>query len=83
MYSLAGTLMALAIYNHHFIDMPLVPTIYKILLHKETDLNDLHQWQPQTAKSLQYILDYKDSLVPLQDIIQRNFTVDQQVNGMS
>jgi len=44
--------MAIAIKNHHLIDMPLVPTIYKILLDQECDLDDLHQWQPQTAKSL-------------------------------
>jgi hypothetical protein len=34
----------------------------------------LAQWQPEVAKSLQFILDYKDHhKMPLEEIIQRNF----------
>jgi E3 ubiquitin-protein ligase HECTD2 len=43
----------------------------------------LAQLQPEVAKSLQFILDYKDhSKMPLEDIIQRNFTVDVQCFGV-
>jgi hypothetical protein len=44
--------MGLAFYNNMFVDMPVVPACYKILLDKEPDLHDLAKWQPETAKSL-------------------------------
>ena len=51
-FELVGTLMGLAFYNNMFVDMPVVPACYKILLDKEPDLHDLAKWQPVTAKSL-------------------------------
>lgn len=78
-FELVGTLMGLAMYNNMFVDMPVVPACYKILLDKEPDLHDLAKWQPETAKSLQYILDYdenKNDNKKLEDIVWRSFTVD-------
>lgn len=40
-FELVGTLMGLAFYNNMFIDMPVVPACYKILLDQEPDLNDM------------------------------------------
>lgn len=69
--------MGLAVYNNYFVDMPLVPACYKVLLGQEPNLLDMHQWQPETAKSLQFILDYGVmEAIPLEDIVCRNFTVD-------
>lgn len=75
-FELVGTLMGIAFHNNMFIDMPVVPACYKLLLDKEPNLNDMAQWQPETAKSLQFILDYNDSTKPLEDIIGRTFSVD-------
>lgn len=71
--------MGIAFYNNMFIDMPVVPACYKILLNLEPDLNDMIQWQPEIAKSLKYILDYKESEnngVKLEDIVCRTFSVE-------
>lgn len=51
-FELVGTLMGIAFYNNMFVDMPVVPACYKILLDVAIDLNDMAQWQPETAKSL-------------------------------
>lgn len=78
-FELVGMLMGIAFHNNMFIDMPVVSTCYKILLDKEPDYNDMAQWQPETAKSLQFILDYKESDhegKSLEDIVSRTFTVD-------
>lgn len=78
-FELVGTLMGIAFYNNLFIDMPVVSTCYKILLDTEPDFNDMAQWQPEVAKSLQYILDYKpeeNNNTSLEDTIGRTFTVD-------
>ncbi len=78
-FELVGNLMGIAFYNNMFVDMPVVPACYKILLNQEPDLNDMAQWQPETAKSLKYILDYKASEnngARLEDVVCRNFLVD-------
>lgn len=78
-FELVGNLMGIAFYNNMFIDMPVVPACYKILLNLEPDLNDMIQWQPEIAKSLKYILDYKESDnngVKLEDIVCRTFSVE-------
>jgi hypothetical protein len=84
-FELVGILMGIAFYNNMFIDMPVVSTCYKILLDVEADYDDMAQWQPETAKSLQYILDYKESDHdgrPLEDIVGRTFTVDFEQFGV-
>ena len=83
-FELVGTLMGLAIYNNMFVDMPVAPACYKLLLDQEPDLRDLAMWQPETAKSLQYILDYdesKNDCKKLEDIVGRSFTVDFEQFG--
>ena len=79
-FELVGTLMGIAIYNNTFIDLPFPHACFKVLLDQELDLDDLKQWQPETAKSLQFILNYNDA-VPLEDVIMRNFTANVSVLG--
>lgn len=80
-FELVGTLMGIAIYNNTFIDLPFPHACFKILLDQEPDLEDLKQWQPETAKSLQFILDYNNPDVPLEDVICRSFTIDVETLG--
>jgi hypothetical protein len=58
-FELVGMLMGIAFYNNMFVDMPVAPACYKILLDKHCDLKDMAMWQPEIAKSLQYILEYQ------------------------
>jgi hypothetical protein len=80
-FELVGTLMGIAIYNNTFIDLPFPHACFKILLDQEPELEELAQWQPETAKSLQFILDYNDPNVPLEDVIMRSFVADVTVLG--
>lgn len=69
-FELIGNLMGLAIYNNTFLDLPLAHAGFKILLDQQPEIEDLAQWQPEVARSLQFILDYKDHHnQPLEDII--------------
>ena len=40
-------------------------------------MDDLRQWDPETAASLQFMLDYdeKQQGMPLEEMVQRTFTV--------
>ena len=51
---------------------------------KELEFKDLEQWDPETANSLKYILNYKASDnkgMPLEEILCRTFTVDVEHFG--
>lgn len=76
-YELIGTLMGIAIYNNTFINLQFPSACYKILLDQELDLEDLRLWQPETANSLQFMLDYDETEhgMPLEDMVERTFTV--------
>lgn len=78
-FELVGTLMGIAYYNNMFVDMPLAPACYKILLDQEPNLQDMKMWQPEIASSLQYILDYEGT-APL-DSIAGNFSVSEKQYG--
>ena len=80
-FELVGTLMGIAIYNNTFIDLPFPHACFKLLLDQEPDLEDLAQWQPETAKSLQFILDYNKTDVPLEEVIYRSFTISIETLG--
>ena len=76
--------MGLAIYNNMFVDMPVAHACFKILLDRKLDLDDLAQWQPETAKSLRFILDYSDhKQLALEDLVCRNFVVDVERFGVT
>ena len=52
-FELIGNLMGIAIYNNTFIDLPFPRACYKVLIDQEPDLDDLRQWEPETAQSLE------------------------------
>lgn len=74
-FELVGMLMGIAFYNNMFVDMPVAPACYKILLDKRCDLKDMAMWQPEIAKSLQYILEYQGAQ-SLEEVAG-HFTVDE------
>ena len=81
-FELIGNLMGIALYNNTFIDLPLIHFTYRLLLDQKPTLDDFAQWQPETAKSLKYMLDYEDhDKCLLEDIICRTFTVDIEKFG--
>jgi hypothetical protein len=53
---------------------------YKHLLGIHPSMEDLVTWQPDVAKSFEYILNY-DEEAPLEDILQRTFTMDFENMG--
>ena len=48
-FELIGNLMGIAVYNNTFIDLPFPRACYKVLVDVEPDLDDLRQWEPETA----------------------------------
>lgn len=79
-FELIGTLLALAPWHQVILDIPILPMCYKLLLGEHPSLDDLKMWQPEIAKSFEYILNYKDE-APLEDILARTFTIDYEVFG--
>ena len=74
--------MGIALYNNTFIDLPLIHATYKILLDQTPTLEDFAQWQPETAKSLKFILDYEEhDKCLLEDVVCRTFSVDIEQFG--
>lgn len=43
-------------------------------------MEDLETWQPDVAKSFEYIINYEEE-APLEDILQRTFTMDFENMG--
>jgi len=48
-FELIGTLMGIAVYNNTFIDLPFPMACFKVLIDEDPNLDDLRQWEPQTA----------------------------------
>lgn len=80
-FELIGTLMGLAIYNNIILDVSFPQAIYKILLFEDPDFDDLREWQPEIAQSLDFILSYDDPSCPLEDVLGTNFTVEVENFG--
>lgn len=57
-FELIGTLLALAPWHQVILDIPILPMCYKLLLGEHPSLDDLKMWQPEIAKSFEYILNY-------------------------
>lgn len=53
MYKLIGTLCGLAIYNKTIIDLPFPLALYKKLLDRTVNLDDLRELDPTLAKSVE------------------------------
>ncbi len=80
-FELIGILMGLAIYNNIILDVSFPMAIYKLLLFEEPDFDDLREWQPEIAQSLEFILNYNDPNTPLEDVLGTNFTVEVENYG--
>ena len=67
-------------------DFPLPFFFFKLKFYglDSITLDDFAQWQPETAKSLQYILDYdRTEECPLEDLVSRTFSVDVMIGDES
>ena len=68
-------------------DFPLPFFFFKLRFYglDSVTLADYAQWQPETAKSLQFILDFEDSSQggSLEEIVCRTFSVDVQIGNES
>jgi E3 ubiquitin-protein ligase HERC4 len=81
MFLLIGVICGLAIYNSTIIDLPFPLCLYKKLLQRDVNLDDLRGLQPDVARSLQQVLDYtEDDIV---DVFGLTFQVTEQSFGAS
>ena len=81
-FELFGNIVGLAIYSDTLIDFPLPFFFFKVKFFgiESVTIDDYSRWQPETAKSLQFILDYdKEDECALEDIICRTFSVDVKI----
>lgn len=79
-FELIGVLMGLAIFNNVLIDMPFPLVCFKKLVNEKMTFDDLREWQPEIAHSLEFILNY-DEDKPLEEVIGTNFTIDEEQYG--
>jgi E3 ubiquitin-protein ligase HERC4 len=80
-FELIGVLMGLAIYNNIILDVSFPQAIYKLLLFEEPDFDDLREWQPDIAQSLEFILNYNDPDNPLEDALGTSFSIEVENFG--
>ena len=73
-FELIGILMGLSIYNNVILDMPFPLACYKKLLFQQPNFDDLREWQPEVASSLEFILNYNEE-APLEEVLGTTFTV--------
>lgn len=79
-FELIGILMGLAIYNNIILDVSYPQAIYKLLLFEDPNFDDLKEWQPDIAQSLEFILNYNDE-VPLEEALGMTFTIEVENFG--
>ena len=79
-FELIGILMGLAIYNNIILDVSFPLAIYKLLLFEEPNFDDLREWQPDIAQSLEFILNYNEE-TPLEEALGTNFTIEVENFG--
>ncbi|KAK6324959.1 hypothetical protein J4Q44_G00043010 [Coregonus suidteri] len=67
-YFLFGVLCGMALYNNNMVHLPFPMAFFKKLVNIKPSLEDLREFSPIEAGSLQYILDYPDDDVENMDI---------------
>jgi ubiquitin-protein ligase E3 A len=72
--------MGLAIYNNIILDVSFPLAIYKLLLFEDPNFDDLKEWQPDIAQSLEYILSYAEE-TPLEEALGMTFTINVENFG--
>ena len=81
-FELIGILMGIAVYNNTFIDLPFPMACFKVLIGEEPNLDDLRQWQPETARSLELMLNWDEKKSGVfEQVMCRYFTVDVEQFG--
>jgi len=82
-FELIGALMGIAVYNNTFIDLPFPMACFKVLIDEEPNLDDLRQWEPETAQSLESMLNWDETKMggKMEDVICRTFTTDVESFG--
>ena len=82
-FELIGSLMGIAVYNNTFINLPFPHACYKVLIDQEPDLDDLRQWDPEVAQTLEGMLNWSNEAMggTMEDIVCRTFTVDVEEFG--
>lgn len=79
-FELIGILMGLAIYNNIILDVSFPLAIYKLLLFEDPNFDDLREWQPDIAQSLEFILNYEGE-IPLEEALGTTFTIEVENFG--
>jgi len=79
-FELVGVIMGLAIYNHVILDVPFPMVLYKKLVGWHPSIDDLKEWQPEVAMSMEYIKNYNEE-APLEETLGQTFTVEQEQFG--
>lgn len=79
-FELIGILMGLAIYNNIILDVSFPLAIYKLLLFEDPNFDDLREWQPDIAQSLEFILNYNGE-IPLEEALGTTFTIEVENFG--
>jgi len=73
-FELIGFILGLALYNSVILDVHFPRVVYKKLLGYKADFDDLVDFSPSIAQSLDFIKNYKEN--DLQDILSHTFSVD-------
>lgn len=81
-FELIGILMGIAVYNNTFIDFPFPMACFKVLIGEDPNLDDLTEWEPETAQSLEIMLNWdEEKMGSLQEVMCRTFTADVEHFG--
>ena len=78
-FELIGILMGIAIYNQVILDLHFPRACYKKLLNLQPNLQDLYEYMPEVAQSLEFILNTDEP--DLENLLYQNFTVEVDVYG--
>ena len=82
-FELIGNLMGIAVYNNTFINLPFPYACFKVLIGEEPNIDDLRQWEPETATSLETMLNWDEAKMggPLEEVMCRTFVADVEQFG--
>ncbi|XP_074531640.1 putative E3 ubiquitin-protein ligase HERC4 [Halichoeres trimaculatus] len=79
LFNLIGLMCGLAIYNLTIVELNFPLALYKKLLKKKPNLDDLKELMPDVGRSLQQLLDYTED--DLEETFCLNFTITEENYG--
>ncbi|CAJ1067797.1 probable E3 ubiquitin-protein ligase HERC4 [Xyrichtys novacula] len=79
LFNLIGVICGLAIYNLTIVELNFPVALYKKLLKKKPNMDDLKELMPDVGRSLQQLLDYTED--DLEDTFCLNFTITEENYG--